>query len=315
MKRFVAAILDVLLLPATLASGVLLKLVRRIGFRNLPRNRGLLLKVGVIPVRDHYYEPFYRASALSRLASEPRPIGGIDWNIEGQLELLKDFVYAGELQSLPARSDDPTVYCLENNTFASGDAEFWYQMVRAQKPSRIIEIGSGNSTLVARLAISENEKERPDYSCEHICVEPFEMPWLEQVGVKVVRSKVEDLGFEFFDDLKGGDVLFIDSSHVIRPEGDVLFEYLELLPRLNSGVIVHVHDIFSPRNYLQEWLSQDVQFWNEQYLLEAFLAFNGAYEVLAGVNMLKNDHYDRLKAVCPHLTRDREPGSFYMRRI
>ena len=70
------------------------------------------------------------------------------------------------------------------------------------------------------------------------------------------------------------DILFIGSSHVIRPQGDVLFEYLELLPTLKRGVIVHVHDIFSPRDYPQSWLLDEVRLWNEQYLLEAFLTDN-----------------------------------------
>lgn len=96
------------------------------------------------------------------------------------------------------------------------------------------------------------------------------MTWLEEVGVSVVRKKVEEVELSFFSRLQGNDILFIDSSHIICPQGDVLFEYLELLPSLNKGVIVHVHDIFSPKNYLKQWLQDEIWFWNEQYLLEAF---------------------------------------------
>ena len=119
-------------------------------------------------------------------------------------------------------------------------------------------------------AIQKNCLDDPKYHCEHVCIEPYEQPWLEKTGVSVRRELIEDVDFAFFSKLRENDVLFIDSSHIIRPQGDVLFEYLELLPRLSKGVIVHVHDIFSPKNYLKQWLEDDVRFWNEQYLLKAF---------------------------------------------
>ncbi len=141
------------------------------------------------------------------------------------------------------------------------------------------------------------------------------MPWLEKTEVTVIREKVENVDISFFSELGEGDILFIDSSHIIRPEGDVLFEYLQLLPTLKKGVIVHVHDIFSPRNYPEVWLRDDVRFWNEQYLLEAFLTHNASWDVIGSLNYLHHNHYEELKKVCPFLTQDREPGSFYLQKI
>ena len=93
----------------------------------------------------------------------------------------------------------------------------------------------------------------------------------------------------FFAKDKKNDILFIDSSHIIRPQGDVLFEYLEILPILNPGVVVHIHDIFSPKDYLDNWIINDHLFWNEQYLLEAFLSFNNNSPFIDGLlNALKN---------------------------
>ena len=100
-------------------------------------------------------------------------------------------------------------------------------------------------------AIQKNRSEDAQYDCKHVCIEPYEQPWLEETGVIVRRELIEEVDIAFFSELKENDVLFIDSSHIIRPQGDVLFEYLELLPQLNKGVIVHVHDIFSPKNYPQ----------------------------------------------------------------
>jgi hypothetical protein len=80
-------------------------------------------------------------------------------------------------------------------------------------------------------------------------------------------------------------------------------------------VIVHVHDIFSPRNYLKQWLQDEVRFWNEQYLLEAFLTHNSAWKIVGALNYLHHYHYEKLSAVAPFLTPEREPGSFYIQKI
>ena len=140
------------------------------------------------------------------------------------------------------------------------------------------------------------------------------MPWLEGVGVNILRKKLEDVELSFFDQLQASDILFIDSSHMIRPQGDVLIEYLQILPRLASGVVVHVHDIFTPRDYPMHFYNQP-RFWNEQYLLEAFLSNNSAWEVLLAANMLKHEHYDLMRSKCIWITPEREPGSFYMQRL
>ena len=164
-------------------------------------------------------------------------------------------------------------------------------------------------------AIEKNIQENPAYQCKHICIEPYEMPWLEKTSATVIRKKIEELDKSFFAELDENDILFIDSSHVIRPQGDVLFEYLELLPSLRKGVIVHVHDIFSPKDYPAEWIRKEVKFWNEQYLLEAFLTLNSSWKIIGALNYLHYNHYDKLKAKCPFLTPNQNPGSFYIQKI
>jgi hypothetical protein len=288
--------------------------IRSRGVERLPYCKGVLLRMGVFPIRDHYYEPQFDLSTTRRPLAQERPLPGIDWNVEGQVALLNTMRFADELADTPLAKPDHLGFYLNNGSFESGDAEFWYQMVRLKKPRRIFEVGSGNSTLAAIQAVRRNQIEDPAYACKHVCIEPYEMPWLEQTAVQVVRKKVEDLDVGFFSELQENDVLFIDSSHIIRPDGDVLFEYLELLPTLNKGVIVHVHDIFSPRNYPEEWLVGKVLFWNEQYLLEAFLTHNASWTVVGSLNYLHHRHYESLKAVARFLTPEREPGSFYMQK-
>jgi hypothetical protein len=133
----------------------------------------------------------------------------------------------------------------------------------------------------------------------------------------MVRERVERAAPALFEGLGQGDILFIDSSHVIRPQGDVVFEYLELLPKLASGVLVHVHDIYTPRDVPDDWIHERVRFWNEQYLLEAFLSFNREFRVVAALNHLKHDHFEALAACCPILGEEphREPGSFWIARV
>ena len=142
-------------------------------------------------------------------------------------------------------------------------------MIRHLKPKRIIEIGSGFSTLVAVEAIQKNKSE--GYPTTLTCIEPFEFSWLEELpDVKVIRERVENIPIDYFSALEAGDILFIDSSHIIRPGNDVLFEYLHILQALQKGVMVHIHDIFSPKHYPRAWMVEQQLFWNEQYLLEAF---------------------------------------------
>ncbi|MCE9626689.1 MAG: class I SAM-dependent methyltransferase, partial [Candidatus Eisenbacteria bacterium] len=147
-----------------------------------------------------------------------------------------------------------------------------------------------------------------------LCIEPYEMPWLEQTGVTVVRERVEAVGLEPFLALEAGDLLFIDSSHMVRPQGDVLREFLEILPQLKPGVVVHVHDIYTPRDYPETRLREEVRFWNEQYLLEALLSGGSNLRVVAALNFLKHDHPGVLERCCPVLAAhpEAEPGSFWM---
>ena len=98
-------------------------------------------------------------------------------------------------------------------------------------------------------------------------------------------------------------------------ESQGLCEYLEILPALQKGVFVHVHDIFTPRDYPPAWMQKGKVFWNEQYQVEAFLSFNGSFKVMGAINFLQHRHFAKLSAKCPTLSVDSEPGSFWMKKI
>jgi len=312
----VIPVLDWALLLLLLPSALVMKIYRRLGSKRLLRSTNLLKKIGVFPIRDHYYEPLFNDKHLSVSLREPRNLPGINFNELEQIELLKQLTYQNEFLDFvesESKKLEPSSFKLDNGSFESGDAEFLFNFIRHIKPRKVIEIGCGTSTKIIQKAIGENDISE-NSATSHLCVEPYEQPWLEKFPkIKLIRDKVENLDLKIFQDLEAGDLLFIDSSHMIRPQGDVLHEFLSIIPSLKKGVFVHIHDIFSPHDYLDEFVKTSVLFWNEQYLLEALLTGNSALKVVASLNMLKHRHYNELKNVCPYLTESREPGSFYLK--
>jgi hypothetical protein len=135
-------------------------------------------------------------------------------------------------------------------------------------------------------------------------------------GYQLLRQPVQEVDLATFDQLAAGDVLFIDSSHVLATGSDVAFEYLTLLPRLAVGVNVHIHDIFLPAEYPARWLLEERWFPNEQYLLQVFLAFNSAFEVLWAGQYLALEHPDVLRETFPSFDPTRvRPGAFWIKRV
>jgi len=315
LLKAAAPLVDLCLAPLLVPAAALMKLVRRVGVERLPVCRKVLSVFGVFPVADHYYEPLIEFSSLRHPLDQRRNLPGIDMNVAGQLALLGQFRFSEELRPFTELTTDELTYSFGNGFFDSGDAEFLYNLIRLRKPARIVEIGSGHSTLIAIAAIRNNQKDDAGYRCEHICIEPYEAPWLERSGVAVHREQVETVDRSVFDQLASGDLLFIDSSHVIRPQGDVLCEFLEIIPMLQQGVVVHVHDVFTPRDYPKSWVVDKVRLWNEQYLLEALLTGNPSWSIIGALNFLHHEHPQQLAATCPFLTKDREPCSFYIERV
>ena len=208
--------------PLTFLSSAWLKFVKKKGTGKC--NNNIFMKLGVFPILDHYYQPLINPQKhLLRSLRDNRNLPGIDYNVNEQLQILAGFNYNEELLKFPVNREKENEFCYNNGSYGSGDAEYLYNMVRFFKPKRIIEIGSGNSTLMVKNAIFFNKQEKPEYNCHHICIEPYEKPWLEKIEVELIREKVEGIDKSFFQILESDDILFIDSSHIIRPQGDVSF--------------------------------------------------------------------------------------------
>ncbi|HEX9803294.1 MAG TPA: class I SAM-dependent methyltransferase [Gammaproteobacteria bacterium] len=289
----------------------------RLGPERMPLTYRIWDAVGLTPLRHHYYQPVFNVNTIPEdVWTKKDPMLGIDWDEEGQLALLSQFNYQNELERVPVNEVKGSLeFYHDNNSFGSADAEMLYNMVRFHKPGRVIEIGSGYSTRMMKKALDENKKE--GFQSSHICIEPYEMPWLESLGLdEVVREKVESVNPELFSSLQENDILFIDSSHVLRLGGDVFAEYLRILPSLNPGVVVHIHDIFLPYEYPRSWVVEHRRFWTEQYILQAFLAFNSSFRVLAAVHWLYRDRSEQLASACPVYAKlNKGGGSFWMKKI
>lgn len=316
IKRFFKKSLDYILVPVVYISALIFRYIRTSDstFSVFKKCKKVLLKVGIYPLVDQYYEPLFHPRHFYKSTREDRFLPGLNLNDEKQLNFLNTLKYTDELNLLSVEKEKEDEFYYNNDVFGAADAQLYYQILRTYKPKKIIEIGSGFSTLLALEALKNNKKEDSNYSFDFTCIEPYEMPWLEsKKEIKVVREKVELIDKEIFKSLNANDILFIDSSHVIRPQGDVLTIILEILPLIKRGVYIHIHDICTPKDYYDIELD-NFHFFNEQYLLEAFLSFNKVFEILAANYYLSYHHFDALKQKCPILSYERGLGSFWMIR-
>jgi hypothetical protein len=270
---------------------------------------------GVHVTQNAFFSPIPDTQALDdSLWARRSELHGVDMNAEGQLALLREVFprYQDACAAIPTSPTDVDwQFHLNNHTFDGTDALVLYCMLHHFKPRNVLEIGSGFSTrLMAQVAHDIG-------GMRLVSVDPYPgsvvaagIPGLEEL----VPVPAESLPLDRFLALEDGDLLFIDSSHALRCGGDVQFLYLEVLPRLRPGVMVHVHDIFFPLDYPRKWIKEHCIFWTEQYLLQAFLAFNRDFEVLFANQFVWQNFPERLRAAFPESQPWWGGGSVWMRR-
>jgi len=312
-RRGTIALASALFSPLTLLSAVWLRAVRT--YLDSGASRSLMRAAGTWPLLNHYYEPISDPRQLPADYDEENQLPGIDLNAEGQLSLLRRFSFQPELSALQVEASPTLGFYLANEMFSGADAGFYYSLLRTCRPRRIVEIGSGFSTRLAVAAANRTREEDSAHACRITCIEPYENPWLQQLPVELRREPLEATPDAIFDSLERNDILFIDSSHIIRPNGDVTRSFLRILPRLKPGVFVHIHDIFTPWNYPRAWIESG-RLWNEQQLLEAFLSLNAGYRVVAGLAYLCRRHPQQVLESLPCMKHDWSigPSSFWIQR-
>ncbi|HEX7134469.1 MAG TPA: class I SAM-dependent methyltransferase [Iamia sp.] len=213
---------------------------------------------------------------------------GLDVREDAQLKLLARLgVHRWPMSIGPKPRYDPG-----NDQFPLQDAALLRALLLELRPRRMVEVGCGWSTTVTARAIADGR-----FDTELTCIEPYPRDFLASIDqIAALRvERVEHTPRVVFDALEAGDVLFIDSSHVAKTGSDVVHLVLDVLPRLADGVVVHVHDVFWPDDYPQGWVRAGFG-WNEQYLLQAYLAGNTGTHVLALNHWLARRHPDAVEA-------------------
>lgn len=272
------------------------------------------------PTLTDHYSPVPDTRLLSRpdvrarvWPEQPREVPGVDWREQQQLALLRELGEQSPMRIRERSSGDPHQYYAPNPSFGYYDSWAIGAMLRHLRPRRMIEVGSGWSSLLS----ARVNREYLDGRMELTCIEPYPPEFIEGVeGIsRVLRQQVEQTPMSVFEQLGAGDVLFIDTTHTVKTGGDVVFLFCEVVPRLRPGVVVHVHDIFLPRDYPEHWALSGWG-WNEQYLLEAFLAFNAAFEIVLAMAWLAAHHPDAVveAAPAPEVVRRRFEASLWFRR-
>jgi predicted O-methyltransferase YrrM len=243
-------------------------------------------------------------------------LAGLEFDGASSLRFVRDELaeFIAEFAPPHDPTGDPAEYYLGNDLYAGLDADTLYAMVRRFRPRRIVELGSGMSSLVIARA---RERNGDLDDSVHEVYDPFAredlMPALARL-CRLHRISATDVPLEAFEQLGAGDILFVDTTHTVKLGGDVNRVVLEILPRLARGVLVHFHDIYLPYEYPREFFTELGFSWAEQYLVQAFLAFNGAYEVLFGTALLARDHRPEVARFAPNVAHAVRPSAFWIRR-
>lgn len=295
---------------------------RKIAFEGWGSNK--CLKKGYLPMPVDCYSPIPDLEDLKKrqVWDQRSEMYGVDFNIKGQLQLLKNLgkQYGKECVWPLHPTDKSEEFYIDNLGFSYGCAASLHTIIREFKPKRVIEIGSGHSSKVISYALKLNLK--AGLKSQYLIIDPFSPDFMKKQIVnftKIYKKRVEEMPPSFFDQLEKNDILFIDSGHTVRIGGDVNFLYLDVLPRLKPGVIIHIHDINLPYEYPKVYATQEVfrQFWTEQYLLQAFLACNKEFEVLLAMGYLMADRLKDFQKAFPNYNskiHKFKSGSFWMRR-
>lgn len=264
--------------------------------------------------QKHFYSPI-PGRLDEAVWSFRSPLRGIHMDLDEQLRWIESQV-TGCLDEFrpPIEMVDGYTFDYANGYVDAGDADVLYGAVRSYRPRRIVELGSGHTSAVIQYALARNAAEGAP--CDYQIYDPFPA---DHLGAPLVPHTVHAVPAELVDDsvfseLEAGDILFVDTTHTVRLGGDVTRIILEGLPQVAPGVVVHLHDIFLPYPYPRAFFEDHEYYWAEQYLLQAFLAFNGDFEVLAGLHALERDRPVELGRLVPSMGTGADPASFWFRR-
>lgn len=272
----------------------------------------------------HFYSPIPNLSEIEKDMDRiftDKVLLGVDLNKEYQMNLLDEFKsYYSEYPYLSNKKElQGYRYKKEGAYYRFSDSVFLYSMIRSFKPKKIIEIGSGHSSAIM---LDVNELFfKGKIHCTFI--DPFPQERLfkilresDKITNEIIEDKVQSVNPDIFQALEKNDILFIDSTHVSKIGSDVNYLILEVLPKLKPGVLIHFHDIFYPFELPKEWVLKNRWFWNENYLLHAFLINNKNYEIVAFNSYLQKTETNWFSKEMPEcLLGSEDTGSIWIRKL
>jgi predicted O-methyltransferase YrrM len=263
-------------------------------------------RAGFQIVPKTYYSPIPDLAALpADVFARRSEMRGIHFDLDAQLAWIERNVADAMREFAP--SDD----AVDNASYGRVGADLLHGVVRGLKPRRIVELGSGHSTLFMAAAAERNRAE--GVQTELRTFDPY--PTVAHPGLPGLASleavRAQDVPLDVFTALQAGDVLFVDTTHTVKLASDVNRIVLDVLPALAPGVLVHVHDIFLPYEYPRRWFTESGFYWAEQYLLQAFLAGNPELEILAATFALCRDRPEAMARLAPTWRPGAEASAFW----
>lgn len=304
-------------LPSRVPLGNMVK--RLLGSRLL--NLRFLCSAPLAYAPGHFYSPVCNPAELRcryrdpQTGTRPEQLPDIDLAHDSQVTLWRSLIPFLPTVNRFLASGSSQRYKSDSRSYGIGDATIYACMLCRFRPERLIEVGSGSSSAVALDTFDQLFTKRPRTTF----IEPY--PALlesllkpeDKDSVEIISSAVQDVDPRIFDDLQQNDFLFIDSTHIVKTNSDVVFELFEILPRLRPGVIVHFHDIFYPFEYPREWVINRNYSWNELYTLRAFLMGNRGWEILFFNDYFAYAERSRVQHDAPQIL-DNPGGGLWLRR-
>lgn len=267
----------------------------------------------------HFYSPVVSIEEIELNEANiwnanPTPeLEGIDLNLKMQKSILEKFTQFYDEIPFSAKPESSLRYFFDNSFYSYTDGIILYSVIRHFQPKMIIEIGSGFSSA---LMLDVNEIFFQN-SISLTFIEPYPnrlqrlLRKEDKANCLVLKQKVQNVDKEEFRNLNEGDILFIDSSHVIKTASDVHHIIFNILPILQKGVLIHFHDIFFPFEYPKEWVLNGYS-WNESYFLRAFLMHNDQYEILLFSDYMHKFHREDFNKM--PFTFKNTGGNFWIRK-
>lgn len=253
----------------------------------------------------HFYSPIvdqqFVSSRWDSLYRQAATEQNIDLNESTQILFLDDIKKTAKILPFAEHKADNLRYHYENGAFLYGDGITYAAMLQKYRPKRIVEIGAGFSSALALDVIDR----MPDYRPDIRFIDPYPQLAHELVGsnpnanVSIEETFIQDVDPASFDNLEADDFYFMDTTHIIKTGSDVLYHFEKVLPRLKSGVILHLHDIFYPFEYPSSFVFDVKLSWNELYYFRAFMVNNSEYEVLFFNSFMTHKHLKLMTEACP----------------